>query len=262
MLSRALDLLDQHLYGNLSTAANREALQGINKTYQELSFRDSPVVFHDSDNLIGKISPRGSVEFQRKYPELGVNTYASPEEFIQKIKDGNYWGEDRLGSGTSQDPEVKGARLNILQNYANQPQPRQELIQMSRAFQDYSNSPEGARIYYNQPTSAHRAKAYLKQGFQNVPVYDDDGIPELVNRQFMDKRPYADQEAVNKLYVFGDTQKYGPQGAQALYAQRMNSPQLMLPMDNVIAKAQISPTYYEPVREQSYYHNDYDDMPF
>lgn len=257
---RALDLLDQHLYGNLSKAAKKEALQGINQAYGELSFRKKPVTFFDSDNFVAQVGMLGDVEFERKYPKLGITSYASPDELIDKIQNKEYFLQDRFGQGGNGDPEGNFSRIKVLKQYANEPKPAREMIQMSRAFQDYSQSPEGARLYQNTPISEHRAKAYLKQGFQDIPVYDID-YDKIINKQFIDNRPYSNQDIVNQLYVFGDTQRFGEMAAQMLYEQRLNNigANLQLPMNDVIAKAKIpASTYYEPVQQRY----GWDEMPF
>lgn len=250
-INRALDLLDQHLYGNLSSKASAEALQGIDDAYRQLTYRPEPVVYYRGKQLEGTISPQGGVEFQRNYPELGTKSYYSPEELIIANNGGWYTPNDRFGNGFLTDPESAIARGEVLETIAKQPAPTRELVQMSRAFNDYSNSPEGARLYYNTPASEHRAKAYRKQGFEDIPNEEE-------VRQYLDKRPLFNND-INNLYAFGDASNLGSDAAIVLHRQRLRNNGLNVlpaPME-VIRKALPSSNSY---RQDLF--DDYDDIAF
>lgn len=219
---RALDLLDQHLYGKLSPVAKQEAVKGINQAYNQLSFRRSPVTYYESPQIRGVVDPDGQVGFLRNYPELAMESYRSPEELIQGIKSGDYNQDDIYDDFFGVDPTKNAKRLEILEAYLQKPKPTKELVAMSRAFNELAENPEGQRLYYNTPISEHRAKAYSKQGFESVPIIDENGKQKKI--QLLDKRPFADQEMVNKLYAYGDAQRYGDLAALALLNQRTQLP--------------------------------------
>lgn len=194
-LIKVNQLLDDYLYGRIPRekmgAIYKEQLQPV---YNELSFRPKPINFYESDQLRGNIAEKGTVEFVRKYPEIGIESYASPQEMLAEY-----------GSSMPAD------KVSILQNYKT---PTRDLIRLNKSFQDYSNSPEGARLYSNTPYSPHRGKAYEKMGFQGNGV------------QYLDKRPYADQEDFNKLYLIGDINSYGLSDAEVNLGQRIERSRL------------------------------------
>lgn len=252
-INRALDLLDQHLYGNLSSKASAEALQGIDDVYKQLTYRPEPVVYYQGKQLEGTISPSGSVEFQRNYPELGTKSYYSPEELIVANNNGWYTPNDRFGNGFLTDPESAIARGEILKTIARQPAPTRELVQMSRAFNDYSNSPDGARLYYNTPASEHRAKAYRKQGFEDIANEEE-------VRQYLDKRPLFDNN-INNLYAFGDASKLGSDAAIILHRQRLKNNALdMSPAPMQVIKKGLDNNDYYQLGQAEY--DPYDDITF
>jgi hypothetical protein len=241
MLPRALDLLDQHLYGNLSSAAKREALEGIQQAYTQLSFRPDPIDYYQGNQLKGVILPQGEVNFKRNYPELGIQSFQSPEELIKILKSDPHDYRESYGNSNNL---TRNQKLDILNSYADKPQPTRELIQMSQAFDNYSNSPDGARVYSNFPASAHRAKAYERLGFQSA---------SNTKVQALDKRIGYSDLNMNKLYAFGDAQQYSPEMAQVLINQRAaraNQPSLALPLSEILPAKYITPT------------QGYGDMPF
>jgi len=241
MLSRALDLLDQHLYGNLGNAAKQEALEGISQAYTQLSFRPDPIDYYQGNQLKGVIKPQGEVNFKRNYPELGIQSFQSPEELIKILQSDPHDYRESYGNSNNL---TRSEKLDILNSYVNRPKPTKELIQMSQAFDNYSNSPDGARLYSNFPASAHRAKAYERLGFESA---SNNKI------QALDKRiGYSDLD-INKLYAFGDAQQYSPEMAQVLINQRAaraNQPSLALPLSEILPARYLTPF------------QDYHDMPF
>lgn len=197
-LAKVNQLLDDYLFGNMSTNDMRKVYNEIlQPAYNKLTYRDKSKVFHQSDNFKGIVSANGEVGFQRNIPGYGYS-FDSPLEILNS----GYYDMSQF------DDLVKAAKA---------PQPTRELIQMNRAFQDYSKSPEGSRLYYNLPTSEHRAKAYEKIGFQVLPKSD---FVDAETAQYLDTRPYADNETFNKLYAVGDLNNYGVDNAQFLLEQR------------------------------------------
>lgn len=203
-LARIANIVDDFIYGKIPITQAHNAYDTIIKpAYTQLSYRPRDIDFYNGKQLRGYIQGNGEVGFTRRYPELNDiglgESYRSPEEI--------------LSSGT----KLTSEQREILQNY---PQPTRELIKLGKSFQDYSNSPDGSRLYSNHPISDHRAKAYRKWGFDS-----------LVNEhghtaQYLDKRPYADNELINKVYVIGDTFVNGIDTAQLTLNQRISNNKL------------------------------------
>lgn len=209
-LSRVANVVDDFIYGRIPVAQARSAYDKIiEPAYKQLTYRDGGQYnFYNGERLRGYVDPNGDVGFIRKYPELNrfdlAESYSSPEEIINRNK------FHQLGLDEKQ--------IQILQNY---PQPTRELIKLGTAFKDYSNSPEGARLYHNMPISDHREKAYKKWGFESTYDYEM-GRPI----QYLDKRPYADNELINKVYLIGDTYSGGTGRAELTLNQRVNNNKL------------------------------------
>jgi len=241
-ITRALDLLDQHLYGNLGAKAQAEALQGIDDVYRQLTYRENPITYYQGQQVKGIIEPDGAVAFKRSYPELGIESYYSPEELINFNNQGMYHHEDRFGNGWLTNPEGLAARNDVLSLLNNQPKPTKEMINMARQFNDYTITPEGARLYYNIPASEHRAKAYRKQGFEDIRIDDEFGSS---TKQYLDKRPMIDN--INPLYAFGDAINLGSDAAIVLHRQRLrNNGQSILPAPmDAIRKGLKNNEYYQ-----------------
>lgn len=163
----ALEFLNETLAGIVTLNGKQYPREKVARVYAklnpELLYEQSN--FYEGDRVRANVIS-GQVGFETYYPETGW-THESPAE------------------------------LNI---QTQTPRPTKELIQMSRAFQDLTNSPQGKQLYFNEPLSQRRAEAYEKFGFTQP---DPD-----VNLQVLDKRRFANSPTIAELLLTGDRMHY------------------------------------------------------
>lgn len=143
------------------------------RVYAKLTAPKKPGIFYEANRVRGEIHPDGEVVFQSAYPELadhfnpGGWSFASPEE---------------MGMTRTSAKPVKG------------------MGQMNKAFDELMASPQGAGLYYNMPTSTHRADAYTKRGF--VPAPDE-------THQLLDNRRFRNNPTIAELLAVQDAKQFG-----------------------------------------------------
>ncbi len=238
-LVKALDLLDNHLAGKISNSNIRGFVDEITPIYDKLTY-PKKTTFYESPTLIGSVESSGAVQFERNYPELELTAVESPAE-LKRIY-----------------PALYRKNTEIFDKYLNEPAPVKELIRLNRAFNDYTNKPEGNRLFYNTPISEHRAKTYERRGFQSATPLDEFTLEDYQDGnypiQYLDKRDYQGNDMLNNLYLFGDVFKYGANKASMFYNQRVPDNNLNPALD-IIDQALYAKKNYH-IRPSS------NDMPF
>lgn len=237
MPNPALALLNHHLEPMIRLNGKMYPQSKVDRVYQKLSRPkppninpDQPDRFYEGDRAQGSISHGGNVNFMTRWDEFRNPEYSDYENDILA------W--------SYKNPKELGIEQTS-------PLPVRDLIRIKQAWvartrmPDGSIRPSGSGLYYNTPISDHRADAYLKSDFIDIPptsMWEED----TTRVQVADLRRWQDNPTLAELYSYKDAARMDEDTANALLRNREAKLPQLVPQMRVAARQGIYQTSFAP----------------